>query len=83
MSNAMKSHRRSTKLMRLVAITSLGTVFAQSCGGRVQDSVSNGFSLFLTQSTVTILNSVFGFESNGTDGGDNGNGDPFDPPVQP
>ena len=81
---AMKSIPPAARLFRLIAISTTGALFAQSCGGRVQDSVSDGFSLFITQSTISLLNSVFGFEDNGTSGDNNNdNGDPFDPPVQP
>lgn len=81
----MKSRlTQSLKRLRLAALCGSGLLFAQSCGVRVQDSVADGFSLFLTQSTVTILNSVFGLEGDANNGGNgNDNGDPFDPPVQP
>jgi len=56
-----------------------------SCSRIVQDSVADGAGIFLTTATTDVLNLLFLPEwlqdGASTDGGD-GNGDPFQPPVQ-
>ena len=56
-----------------------------SCSQIVQDSLANGTCNFLTTATTNILSLLFlpdWLRGGDPADGDNGNGDPFQPPVQ-